>query len=45
MSVPALEVAGIGRRFGGLVALRDVSFTVREGEVMGLISAIPSFFP
>ena len=37
MSVPALEVADIGRRFGGLVALRDVSFTVREGEVMGLI--------
>ena len=37
MSVPALEVASIGRRFGGLVALRDVSFTVREGEVMGLI--------
>ena len=37
MSVPALEVAQIGRRFGGLVALRDVSFTVREGEVMGLI--------
>jgi len=37
MSVPALEVASIGRRFGGLIALRDVSFTVREGEVMGLI--------
>jgi ABC-type branched-subunit amino acid transport system ATPase component len=37
MSVPALEVTDIGRRFGGLVALRDVSFSVREGEVMGLI--------
>jgi ABC-type branched-subunit amino acid transport system ATPase component len=37
MSVPALEVSGIGRRFGGLVALRDVSFSVREGEVLGLI--------
>jgi branched-chain amino acid transport system ATP-binding protein len=37
MSVPALEVVQIGRRFGGLVALRDVSFAVREGEVMGLI--------
>jgi len=33
----ALEVAGIARNFGGLVALRDVSFAVREGEVMGLI--------
>jgi branched-chain amino acid transport system ATP-binding protein len=37
MSVPALEVVGIGRRFGGLVALRDVSFAVQQGEVMGLI--------
>lgn len=33
----ALEVTNIARRFGGLVALRDVSFRVREGEVMGLI--------
>ncbi len=37
MSIPALEVTNIGRRFGGLVALRDVSFAVREGEVIGLI--------
>jgi ABC-type branched-subunit amino acid transport system ATPase component len=37
MTTPALAVTNIGRRFGGLVALRDVSFTVREGEVMGLI--------
>jgi ABC-type branched-subunit amino acid transport system ATPase component len=37
VTTPALEVSNIGRRFGGLVALRDVSFTVREGEVMGLI--------
>jgi len=35
--VPALEVRGIARNFGGVVALRDVSFSVREGEVMGLI--------
>src|SRR5262245_12002225 len=33
----ALEVTDVGRNFGGLVALRNVSFTVREGEVMGLI--------
>ncbi|HEX4111796.1 MAG TPA: ABC transporter ATP-binding protein [Stellaceae bacterium] len=33
----ALEVSHIARRFGGLVALRDVSFRVREGEVIGLI--------
>jgi ABC-type branched-subunit amino acid transport system ATPase component len=33
----ALEVKGIARNFGGVVALRDVTFSVREGEVMGLI--------
>ena len=37
MSGIALEVTNVARRFGGLVALRDVSFSVREGEVMGLI--------
>jgi ABC-type branched-subunit amino acid transport system ATPase component len=36
-AAPALEVKGICRNFGGVVALRDVSFTVREGEVIGLI--------
>lgn len=37
MTEAALEVSGIARSFGGLVALRDVSFAVRQGEVMGLI--------
>jgi branched-chain amino acid transport system ATP-binding protein len=37
MTTPALEVKGVSRNFGGVVALRDVSFTVAEGEVMGLI--------
>jgi ABC-type branched-subunit amino acid transport system ATPase component len=37
VSTPALEVANISRRFGGLVALHDVSFAVHEGEVIGLI--------
>jgi branched-chain amino acid transport system ATP-binding protein len=36
-TTPALQVIGIGRRFGGLVALRDVSFNVQPGEVVGLI--------
>jgi branched-chain amino acid transport system ATP-binding protein len=36
-SALALEVKGICRNFGGVVALRDVSFAVREGEVVGLI--------
>jgi ABC-type branched-subunit amino acid transport system ATPase component len=34
---PALEVSGISRNFGGVVALRDVSFAVSAGEVVGLI--------
>ncbi len=32
-----LEVKGITKRFGGLVALYDVSFTVEEAEIRGLI--------
>ncbi len=37
MTAPALEVNGVSRNFGGVVALRDVSFTVGAGEVVGLI--------
>ena len=36
-AAPALEITGVGRNFGGLVALRDVSFQVQAGEVVGLI--------
>ena len=36
-AAPALEVSGISRNFGGVVALRDVSFAVHAGEVVGLI--------
>ncbi len=32
-----LEVKGITKRFGGLVALDEVSFAVEEGEIRGLI--------
>ena len=32
-----LEVAGIGKRFGGLQAVAALSFTVAEGEILGLI--------
>lgn len=34
---PVLDVRGATRRFGGLVAVNDVSFDVREGEIFGLI--------
>ena len=33
----ALEVSGLRKEFGGLVAVSDVSFTVGEGEFVGLI--------
>ena len=34
---PVLEVRNLNRRFGGLWAVRDVSFTVAEGEILGVI--------
>ncbi|MCK9906926.1 ATP-binding cassette domain-containing protein, partial [Frankia sp. Cpl3] len=32
-----LELANVGKSFGGITALRDVNFTVSEGEIVGLI--------
>ncbi|AOB25083.1 MULTISPECIES: ABC transporter ATP-binding protein [Bordetella] len=32
-----LKVDGMTRRFGGLVAVKDLSFEVRQGEILGLI--------
>jgi len=32
-----LEVQGVSKRFGGLLAVDDLSFAVRENEVLGLI--------
>ena len=37
MSAPLLEVRGLTKRFGGVVANRDVSFTVGPGELVGVI--------
>ncbi len=34
---PLLQVSHITKRFGGLVALRDVSFDLSGGEIVGLI--------
>jgi branched-chain amino acid transport system ATP-binding protein len=34
---PVLETQGLGRRFGGLKAVDDVSFSVPEGQVLGVI--------
>jgi branched-chain amino acid transport system ATP-binding protein len=35
--VAALDVRGVSKRFGGLLAVNDLSFRVRENEVIGLI--------
>ena len=32
-----LEVSGLSKRFGGFLAVNQVSFEVREGEILGLI--------
>ena len=34
---PLLDVIGLNKRFGGLRAVDDVSFSVNEGEIVGLI--------
>jgi branched-chain amino acid transport system ATP-binding protein len=37
MPTPILEVRGLTKRFAGLTALSDVSFTLAPGEILGLI--------
>ena len=36
MVTNVLEVSGLRKEFGGLVAVSDVSFSVGEGEFVGL---------
>ena len=33
--MPLFSVENVTRRFGGIVALDDVSFTIDEGEIVG----------
>ncbi|OLF05208.1 hypothetical protein BLA60_37295 [Actinophytocola xinjiangensis] len=35
--MPALELRGVGKRYGGVVALDDVGLAVAAGEVVGLV--------
>ena len=35
--VPGLAVSGLRKRFGGLVAVKDMAFEVQPGEILGLI--------
>jgi branched-chain amino acid transport system ATP-binding protein len=34
---PLLDVQGLTKRFGGLVAAKDITFQIRPGEILGLI--------
>ncbi|HSB81816.1 MAG TPA: ABC transporter ATP-binding protein [Candidatus Methylomirabilis sp.] len=36
-TLPLLEVQGVSKRFGGLLANDDVSFTVNDGEIVSII--------
>ena len=39
MNAPLLSVRGLGKRYGGLTALSDVSFDVAAGETVGVMGA------
>ena len=32
-----LEVCGLTKRFNGIPAVQDVSFTLRQGEILGYV--------
>lgn len=37
MSAPILKITGLVRRFGGLVAVNEMEFSVHQGEILGLL--------
>lgn len=37
VEAPLLDLVGISKSFGGVAALRDVDFTLRRGEIHGLV--------
>lgn len=39
MSGIAIDVRGLSRRFGAFVAVKDLSFTVKQGEIFGFLGA------
>ena len=39
---PQLEIDRVGRRYGDVVALRDMTFEVRTGEIVGLVGLVGS---
>ena len=39
MSELAIDVRGMTRRFGNFVAVDDLSFSVKQGEIFGFLGA------
>jgi branched-chain amino acid transport system ATP-binding protein len=37
MEIPILSVTRVNKRFGGLIAINDISFDIQQGEVIGLM--------
>ena len=37
MSEPLLVLSALGKRFGGVQAVKDLSFSVGQAEIIGLI--------
>ena len=37
MADPVLRAQGLGRNFGGLAAVQDLTFTVQAGEIFAII--------
>ncbi len=37
MNAPMLEVTNLTKRYGGLIAVKNLSFSIRPGEILGLI--------
>ncbi len=40
-----LQVEGLAKHFGGIRAVEDVSFEVREGEILGIIGPMAAGNP
>ena len=40
-----LQVTSVSKHFGGIKALTDVSFTVRKGEIFGVIGRMARVKP
>ena len=35
--LPLLKIEGLSKKFGGLLAVNNISFSVEEGEIFGII--------